>query len=242
MIWFPLTLLAATLLSGMMAAPVGAQPSAAPANSAVGPNLTGQISSLDPELFYQGWRSRQLLGQPVAAKDGRSIGLVRDLIIDGDGRLEALILEGGGTLGIPEAVYRVPWMQVDLTPGREGVVVDLSMGERPQYGLFPGTEGVATLPREFRLTEVVGDYARLQTGYGYGYVTDVVFSSEGRMTAVLVSRDQASGGGTYAFAFPGTTGRWDPGASYYGLPFVTNGQAREAGLRIDPSRFKNTGL
>ena len=59
------------------------------------------------------------------------------------------------------------------------------------------------------------------------------------MTAVLVSRDTAGGGGTYAFPFRGTTGRWDPGASYYGLPFVTEGQAREAGLRIDPSRFKS---
>jgi hypothetical protein len=127
---------------------------------------------------------------------------------------------------------------VTRTPARDSVAVDLSTGQWPQYGLFPGTDGVMTLPREFRLTEVLGDYARLQTGYGYGYVTDVVFSGDGRMIAVLISRDAAAGGGTFAFPYPGTTGPWDPALSYYGLPFVTESQATMAGLRVDPKRFK----
>lgn len=235
------------VLSGLaLTAPAVAQQATGttgqPGNPAAGPNLTGQVSTLDPDLFYEGWRSRQLLGQPVAARDGREVGFVRDLVIDADGRIAALILEGSGTAQIPEAVYRIPWRNVDLTPGRRGVVADLASRERPEYGLFPGTEGVATLPREFRASEVLGDYARLQTGHGYGAVTDLVFSPDGRMTAVLVNRDAASGGSIFAFAFRGTTGRWDPSARYYGLPFVTEGQARAAGLRIDQGRFKNASL
>lgn len=210
---------------------------------AVRTTMPGQMARLAPDELYQGWRARQLIGQQVSRKGGETIGIVRDLIIDGDGRLAALMMEGGGTLGIPDAVYRIPWSEVDLTPGRDGVAADLADGGgKPQYGLFPGSEGVPTLPREFRLTEILGDYARLQTGHGYGYVTDAVFEKDGRLIAVLVSRDKASGGGTYAFAFPGDPGRWDPGASYYGLPFVTPSQAETAGLRIAPDQFKGAGL
>jgi hypothetical protein len=206
------------------------------------PDLTGDVSALSPEAVYTGWRSRQLLGQPASAKDGRRIGAVTDIIVDKDGRIAALLIEGGGTLGIPEAVYRIPWGQVDLTPGSDGVQIDLSSGQRPQYGLFPGTEGVPTLPREFRVTEIVGDYARLQTGHGYGLVTDAVFAPDGRVIAVLVSRDASAGGGTVAFPFSGYSGQWNPGMSYFGLPFVTEGQAREAGLRIEPQRFASRAL
>jgi sporulation protein YlmC with PRC-barrel domain len=211
-------------------------------NPAVQPSLVGQVSQLAPDALYQGWRSRQLIGQAVNRTSGDRIGTVRDLIIDADGRLAAMVVEGGGTLGIPDAVYRIPWNEVDLTPGHVGVATDLPDGKRPQYALFPGTEGIPTLPREFRLTEVIGDFARLQTGYGYGYVTDAVFDKNGRLIAVLISRDAASGGGTFAFPYPGTVGRWDPGVGYYGLPFVTDSQAQAAGLRIEPKRFEHAVL
>lgn len=219
-------------------------PSLAGGGPATGPNLTGQVSSLDPDLLYQGWRARPLLEQTARAKnDGRTIGTVRDLVIDGDGRATALVIEGGGPADLPEALYRVPWAEVDFTPGEDGVTVDVAGGgERSRYALFPGSEGVATLPREFRLNEILGDYARLQSGYGFGVVTDAVFTRDGRMSAVLVTRDVSAGGGTTAFAFRGLSGPWDPGWSYYGLPFVTEGQAREAGLRVEPGRFSKAAL
>jgi len=209
-------------------------------NPAVQPQLPSQIIQLSPHALYEGWRARQLIGQAVMRKGGTEIGTVRDLISDTDGRLSALIVEGGGVSGASDAIYRIPWRAVDLTPGRDGITIDLSDSSKTsQYSLFPGIEAVATLPREFRLTEVIGDYARLQTGYGYGSVTDAVFDKDGRLIAVLISRDVASGGGTFAFPYPGTAGRWDPGASYYGLPFVTEAQAEAAGIRIDPKQFKD---
>jgi hypothetical protein len=145
-------------------------------------------------------------------------------------------------LGIPEAVYRIPWSNVNLTQGKQGIRVDLSSGERPQYALFPGTEGVPQLPREFRITEIIGDYVRLQTGYGYGSISDAVFTEDGRVAAVLVTRDASSGGGTIAFPFSGYSGQWDPGLSYFGLPFATPSQAAEVGLRVDPKRFAEKAM
>lgn len=194
------------------------------------------------ELMYQGWRGTQLVGQTVRAKaDGRVVGRVRDLILDADGRAAALVVAGRGANAPSEALYRVPWSGVGLTPGQDGVEADLD-GEASGYALFPGTEGVPTLPREFRMSELLGDYARLQSGYGFGMVTDGVFASDGRLAAVLVTRDGVAGGGTMAFPFPGTAGPWDPGMTYYGLPHATDAQAKAAGVPVDPSRFASKAL
>lgn len=225
----------AVFAAGALTTPALSQAS----NPAVQPALEGHVSQLAPDALYEGWRWQQLIGQQALRRSGGEVGIVRDLIIDTDGRLAAALIAGRGTVSAPDALYRIPWNEIDLTPGQKHIVATISADEKARYALFPGMEGVQTLPREFRLTEVLGDYARLQTGYGYGYVTDVVFSRDGRLIAVLISRDAASGGGTFAFPFPGTVGRWDPGASYYGLPFITDSQAQAAGLRIDPKRFKN---
>lgn len=231
----------AVFLATTSAAPWPAVAQEAPSppgqNPAIQPHLVGEISRLSPAILYQGWRSRQLIGQKVlTAGDGRELGAVRDIVVDADGRISALIVEGGAS-GIPEAVHRIPWSQVDLTPDRDGIAVRLGSGPRPEYTLFPGPEGVPTLPREFRVSELVGDYARLQTGRGYGHVTDAVFTRDGRVMAVLIARDATAGGGTYAFPAGSFKTGWDPGWSYYGLPHVTPSQAESAGLRVEAERF-----
>ncbi|MBM1172802.1 PRC-barrel domain-containing protein [Microvirga arabica] len=195
------------------------------------------------QTVYDGWRARQLLASSVLTKqDRRSIGSVRDLIVDRDGRMVAIVIEGGGPVQIPDTVYRVPWMEVDPTPGEAGVTVDLSDADRPHYGLVPGTEGTPSLPREFRITEVIGDYARLQAGQGFGYVTDVIVTKDNRLAAVLITRDGESSGRTIAFPFSGIETRWDPGASYFGLPHVTAEQAEQAAISIDRSGLSPAGL
>lgn len=200
-------------------------------------------TAADAQMMYEGWRARQALGSEVLNKqDRRSIGQVRDIVIDRDGRVEALIVEGGGPVQIPEAVYRIPWREVDTTPGEAGIVADLSDVNRPRYGLVPGVEGAPTLPREFRVTEVIGDHARLQTGHGFGYVTDVVFTKDGRVAGVLVTRDVEAAGRILAFPFPGIQTRWDPGASYFGLPQVTAEAAEQAAIPIEASRLPRTSL
>ncbi|WP_238180003.1 PRC-barrel domain-containing protein, partial [Methylobacterium oxalidis] len=181
--------------------------------------------------------------QPVTDRHAdQQIGTVRDIIVDANGRAAALVVESSGPVYLPQAVYRIPWKNIDLTPYRSGLVVDPPSRDPHRFGLFPGSESVDTLPREFRLSEILGDYARLRTGYGYGIVTDAIFTLDGRLSAVLVSRHAASGGQTMAFPFLGTQGPWDPGMSYYGLPFVTDRQADAAGLKVDPHRFNDAAL
>jgi hypothetical protein len=73
-------------------------------------------------------------------------------------------------------------------------------------------------------------------------VTDVVFTKDGRLGAVLVTRAEGSGASTLAFPFSGVRSLWDPGASYFGLPHATADQADKAGVPVDPSRFSQATL
>jgi hypothetical protein len=217
----------------LTAASALSQPSPAPDGTVLRP----QVVPLTAQMLYQGWRAADVLGEGLVSRANETVGTVRNILLRKDGGIEALIVERAGSAGFPEFVYRVPWSKIarDKLPG--SVTADVGNGREPQYGLFSDKAGAAVLPNEFAVTEVIGDYARLQAGQAYGYVNDVVFAADGRMLAVLVTRDAAAGGGTYAFGFPGTTGRWSPAEGYYGLPYVTAEQANAAAVRVDPARF-----
>jgi hypothetical protein len=193
-----------------------------------------QVVPLTAEDIYRGWRATHVLGKPVRTKAGESFGIVRNILMGSDGRIVALIVEGPSSASQPEFVYRIPWDRFQTQAIPTQVVADAPPSSQSQFGLFSAEE--RSRAGEFAVTTVIGDYARLQAGQAYGYVNDVVFL-DGRMTAVLVTRDPVAGGGTYAFGFPGTTGRWSPASGYYGLPYVTGQQANGAAVKVDLKRF-----
>ncbi|MGP3696088.1 hypothetical protein [Rhodobacter sp. NSM] len=78
--------------------------------------------------------------------------------------------------------------------------------------------------RAWRITELIGDTARLsndQRYRNYGYVTDAILQ-DGEIKGVVVQRDAAYGGRAYQ-AYPmngyGWGGGWDPGSANYYIPF-----------------------
>jgi hypothetical protein len=200
------------------------------------PPAAQQVVPLRAQSMYQGWRASRVLGNPVVTRAGDHLGALRNILMGADGRILALIVEGASSANEPEFVFRIPWTLFGPEfPHR--IIADVSVDPFGERGLFAidqdrGSRSV----NEFAVTAVVGDYARLQPGQAYGYVSDVVFS-DGQLLAVLVTRDRASGGGTYAFGFPGTIGQWNPAAGYYGLPYVTPQQANGAAVKVDPKRF-----
>jgi sporulation protein YlmC with PRC-barrel domain len=197
-----------------------------------------QVVPLSADALYSGWRASDVLGHKAVTTSGQELGTVRNLLVGSDGGLEALVLQGGGVSNAKEFIFRVPWQTVDATRLPDHVIITVSDGGRPEYGIFPGARGIPDVPNEFPVTHVIGDYARLQAGQGYGYVSDVAFTRRGDMLAVLVTRDATAGGGIYAFGFPRSpVPRWDPSTGYYGLPYVTARQADEAAVRVQSSRF-----
>lgn len=202
-----------------------------------GPVSGSQVVPLDAASLYQGWRASQILGDRVVNKINEELGTVRNILVGADGEIEALIVQNAGSPSFPEFVYRIPWRRVEANQIPNKVIADISPGAQKEYGVSLGDDGSTALPAEFAVTKVFGDYARLQQGFAYGFVSEVVFS-EGRMLAVLVIRDALAGGGIYAFGFPDeTTVRWSPTLGYYGLPYVTVEKANAAAIRVDPKRF-----
>lgn len=189
---------------------------------------------------YDGYRASRLLGSAVFSLKGEYLGAVRNVIMADDGQIISLLVEGLRTKNEPEFISRIPFERV-LRPLHQGAIVaDFSDLRSREYGLFIEPGAGRAEPHEFSISKVIGDYARLQAGQGYGYVSDLVFDHGGKLAAVVISRDAAAGGGTYAFPYPGQTGRWSPRLSYYGLPYVTADQANKAGLRLDMKEFQDS--
>ncbi|MDN4986293.1 PRC-barrel domain-containing protein [Bradyrhizobium sp. WYCCWR 13022] len=189
---------------------------------------------------YDGYRASRLLGSAVFSLKGEYLGAVRNMILADDGQIVSFLVEGFRTKDEPEFISRIPFKRV-MMPLHEGAIVaDFSDLRSRDYGLFVDPSQAQPEPHEFSISKVIGDYARLQAGQGYGYISDLVFDSGGKLAAVVISCEASAGGGTYAFPYPGETGRWSPKLSYYGLPYVTADQASKAGLRLDMKEFQNS--
>lgn len=200
------------------------------------------VPAVSPDALYKGFRADQLIGQDVYGANGDQIGEVQEVLVNKDGQITSIVVEGGSFLEIGDAAFRIPWKEIDLTPGKDGVVARNTTETKAEtLGLFDGPETVLTGPREFRVGELTGDWALLRNGQGYGFVRDVVFSPEGKALAVLVNRDARYGAGLYAYPYYGYGYGWDPAQRYYALPFESLAVAANA-PKVDAKRFDKAAL
>ena len=195
-------------------------------------SLKNEGRASDLQSVYSGQLASEIISAPVQTKDGRSLGKVRNFVVRDNGKIQSLITEKSGIGTRADFVMRIPWNAVERPSNEGSLTVDLAKTESEDFSLFAPSDDEKG-KESFRVTSVIGDYVRLQTGRGYGYVSDVVFGSEGVMLFILVTRDEKSGGGTFAFPYPGQTGKWDARLSYYGLPYVTEDQATASAVKVD---------
>jgi sporulation protein YlmC with PRC-barrel domain len=197
-----------------------------------GPSFGAEIRPSWRNELDGGIRATDLLTSRVVSSAGAFLGQVRDVEL-ADGRIVAIVAEKAGIGLSPGFVFRLPWAHVQR-PIRSGTIVgDVAASGSRRFGFaeFKDADLRQKGHAGFRVMDLIGDHARLATGVGYGVVGDIVFSGNGQMVAVLVMRDEPAGG-TLAFPYPGRRGQWNPGMSYYGLPFITTKQADGAGIRI----------
>ena len=190
-------------------------------------NAPNQVSA---QVIYSGWSAHQLIGQDVYGSNGtgNDLGEIQDLVLDPNGQVKSIVVNGGGFLDIGDSTFRIPWSDVNLTPGKDNVAVSVSEQQAENRGWYDQPEAVSTGPHEFRANQLIGEYARINNGRGFGYVSDIIFNKNGKAMAVLIDRDLAYGGGTYGYPFYGPANGWWPGSDRYVLPFNSVKLAAEA--------------
>ncbi|GGK54704.1 PRC-barrel domain-containing protein [Salinarimonas ramus] len=203
------------------------------------PALPFVAPPLDEAALYAGFRVEDLMGERLYGAEGDVVGTVRDLVIDRDGRVVSLVAESGGFLDLGNSYFRVPWEDIATTPGEDGVAVPIDEEEAELYDPFGDRDWVETGPREFRASEVIGDYVQLADQTGFGIVVDLVVApQDGRLLAALVSRRGAFGGGLYAYPFTGREAGFDAGVERVELPYGSPADASR-GLPADAARFED---
>jgi sporulation protein YlmC with PRC-barrel domain len=178
------------------------------------------------EAGRAGWSVRKLIGTKAFGPNSKKVGNVENLIFGPDGKVRKLIVTTGGFLGIGDTPLAVNWKDVKVGPDVAYVNTPLTTESVAKYGLFDGMpDKVAIGPREWRATELIGDYVNLHGGLHYGHVRDLIISKDGELKAVIVGPGVGYGGhgshdyNYYAYPFYGYGYGWDPGRDHYDLPY-----------------------
>ena len=166
---------------------------------------------------YEGWSAEELLGEEVYGETGDVVGEIEDFIIGPDGKIQKVVVEGGGFLDIGDSHVAVPWNQVTRI-GVASIRAPLTEENIDEYGMFENVEDMPPRPDNFRLRELLNDYLTAD-GVGYGTVEDVIFTQDGKIDAVIVYGAYGYGYDRGPVALPYYPERYDPYGPYYEVPY-----------------------
>lgn len=192
------------------------------------------IGQWDYQKLYRqgGMRADRLLEATVYNPAGEKIGSVKNALLNQDNRIIALIVQVGGMWDIGDTHVAVPWNEIQLT--EKGIQVPIREDNIDDYGLFdesyvvrqdldqatPVEDDVMTGPRNWKVTDLLDDYASIDGGEGYGYVTNALFSRQGKLQALVIDpSEKRHGKGPFAYPFYGYEQGWHPGASSYEISY-----------------------
>ena len=78
-------------------------------------------------------KASELLGMKVQGTDGKSLGSIKDLVIDPeDGDIEYAVLDFGGFVGIGDKYFAVPWEALRLDQSNKKIMLDVSKKDLKQ--------------------------------------------------------------------------------------------------------------
>jgi sporulation protein YlmC with PRC-barrel domain len=187
------------------------------------------LRSWDPATLYQnGWSAREMIDTEVRGNDGEAIGEVKDILVDRNGRISRIVAEVGGFLEMGDQHIGVPWSDIKIGEDMEFVQVPLREVQSGSYSLFgrvPQGEDVALQQGEWRVNELIGDYASVDGVPRYGIVTDVIFDNRAMAKGVIVDRALGTGPGGRVERFGYPYAGYRDGPSYR-LPWSANELAR----------------
>jgi sporulation protein YlmC with PRC-barrel domain len=193
------------------------------------------LDNWEEDDLYHGWRADELLEADVIDASGEDVGDVADLVFNEQGQMVAVIAEVGGFLDIGDTHVAIPWTELKILED-ESIRIPLTQEKVEDYSLFDEDvfskvdvgkittveDDVTTGPKLWQATELRNDYVVMQNGEGYGYITDLIISREGKLQAVIanaVSDDFPRGNFAYPWLGYGYPYAWDSGLDYYVLPY-----------------------
>jgi hypothetical protein len=177
-------------------------------------------------LYQNGWSVERLMDNAeVFGASGDSIGTVENVIIGANGQILGIVAQVGGFLDIGDTHVYVPWNEVRVSPGLNRVTIPvyeenveefeyqdpyLSLAETGRTQVVD--DDLRTGPRVWKATDILNSNANLADNVGYGWISDLIFTSTGNLHAVVVNANATYGGGYYAY--PYNRYGWTPGAPY----------------------------
>jgi sporulation protein YlmC with PRC-barrel domain len=148
------TLLLSTLLvpAAMAQGMIAGTPAAPPASDRIAasgeaPDPIRFITRRDPWVV----RATHLLGERVYDAGGEAVGEVEDVLINRNGRVEALVIEAGGFLGIGERRIAVPPRAIRFVPYE----MTATTGTIPSAGLPTDTPAAAETRNDHRIRKTI---------------------------------------------------------------------------------------
>ena len=196
---------------GAAAAAMVSLPSMARDNSRM-----ASLENWNYDALKDGWMASSLIDGEVRGAEGEEVGDVLNLILGSEGQLKSIIVEAGGFLDIGDNHFRVPWDEVEVAADHKSVTVPIAADNVDAYTVFNGERiDKKVAENSYRATELVRSFIALEDRKAYGMVTDLVFTDEGDLEAVVIQPTVGAGRNAY-YALPymqgtfnRTTGTWD---------------------------------
>lgn len=230
-----------------LAAPTAALAQSAAQNQATTPanqKVDAEVISLSDwrydDLYRSGWSADEFIDEvEVYGPTGDEIGDVEDILVGSDGRIVSVIAEVGGFWDMGDTHVSVPWDEIEFDDALAGITVPVAEDNVDRYDVYHGDivsrsdvsqditgdmDNTIAGARIWRISELIGDYARLsdgEDGYtNYGYVNDVIME-DGNVKAIVVQPNTSWGmRGDRAYPFYGYGYGWTPGRPTYDLPYT----------------------
>ena len=78
-------------------------------------------------------KATELMKMKVEGTDGKSLGHIRDLVIDPeDGDVDYAVLDFGGIVGFGDKYFAVPWEALQLDPAKKKILLDVTKKDLKQ--------------------------------------------------------------------------------------------------------------
>lgn len=110
--------------------PATSEPTPAPAPTPVPPPPPASLPASAPSVTVIGAQeARGILGNDVRSSANEDMGRIVDVIVDGEGRTRAAIIDFGGFLGVGSRRIAVDWKALHFVPAagkRYGIVLELT--------------------------------------------------------------------------------------------------------------------